>query len=55
MMMKFASVKLRFSASLWKKVEDWRRQQEEIPPRSAAIRRLAEAGLAEETKAKPKR
>jgi metal-responsive CopG/Arc/MetJ family transcriptional regulator len=53
--MDFSSIRLRFSRSLWKKIDDWRRQQEEIPPRSEAIRRLAEAGLAEEDKAKAKR
>jgi len=46
---------IRLSASFWKKVDEWRRQQEEIPPRAEAIRRLVDAGLAAESKAKSKR
>jgi hypothetical protein len=46
---------IRRSTSFWRKVDEWRRQQEEIPPRAEAIRRLVEAGLAAESKAKSKR
>lgn len=46
---------IRLSTSFWKKVDEWRRQQEEIPPRAEAIRRLVEAGLAAESKTKSKR
>jgi hypothetical protein len=46
---------IRLSTSFWRKVDEWRRQQEEIPPRAEAIRRLVEAGLAAESKAKSKR
>jgi metal-responsive CopG/Arc/MetJ family transcriptional regulator len=46
---------IRLSTSFWKKVDEWRRQQSEIPPRSEAIRRLVEAGLAAEQRTKPKR
>lgn len=53
--MRFAFVKLRFSTSLWRKLDNWRREQEEIPSRAEAIRRLAELGLIEESKPKSER
>lgn len=43
---------IRLATSFWKKVDEWRRQQDEIPTRAEAIRRLVEAGLAAESKAK---
>lgn len=46
---------IRLSTSFWRKVDEWRRQQQEIPARAEAIRRLVEAGLAAEHKSKPKR
>lgn len=46
---------IRLSTSFWKKVDEWRRQQDEIPPRAEAIRRLVEAGLAAENRVKSKR
>lgn len=46
---------IRLSTSFWKKVDEWRRQQEKIPQRAEAIRRLVEAGLAAESKTKSKR
>jgi hypothetical protein len=31
--------------SFWKKIDDWRRQQEDLPSRAEAIRRLVDLGL----------
>ena len=46
---------IRLSATFWRKVDEWRRQQPEIPARAEAIRRLVEAGLAaEQHRQKPK-
>jgi hypothetical protein len=39
---------IRLSATFWKKVDEWRRLQPEIPARAEAIRRLVEIGLAAE-------
>jgi hypothetical protein len=36
---------MRFSADLLKQVDDWRRQQPDLPARAEAIRRLIESGL----------
>ncbi len=38
-------VQLRLSDELTKKIDDWRRVQDDIPTRSEAIRRLVEQGL----------
>ena len=45
---------IRLSTSFWRKVDEWRRQQPEIPARAEAIRRLVEAGLTAEAKVKSK-
>ena len=36
---------MRVDTAFLKKVDDWRRQQSDLPPRAEAIRRLVEAGL----------
>jgi hypothetical protein len=36
---------MRVPASFLKMVDDWRRKQEDLPPRAEAIRRLVELGL----------
>jgi hypothetical protein len=41
-----AAVHARVCQSLDKRIEDWRREQPKIPPRSDAIRQLLERGLA---------
>jgi hypothetical protein len=47
---------IRLSANFWRKVDEWRRLQPEIPARAEAIRRLVEIGLnAEQQKTKPRR
>jgi hypothetical protein len=38
-------VQLRLGPPVLKRVEDWRRRQTEIPPRSEAVRALLELGL----------
>jgi hypothetical protein len=38
-------VQLRLGVPVLKRVEDWRRRQPEIPPRSEAVRALLERGL----------
>ena len=38
-------IQLRMSAELEKRVDAWRREQEDLPSRSEAIRRLVEQGL----------
>jgi len=38
-------VLVRFGDGLFQSVEDWRRQQTDIPSRAAAIRQLIERGL----------
>ena len=42
---KTVTVQLRVSADYLKAVDDWRRQQPDIPVRSEAIRRLTMIGL----------
>jgi hypothetical protein len=42
---KTVTVQLRVSADYLKAVDDWRRQQEDIPVRSEAIRRLTMMAL----------
>ena len=41
---------MRVPSSFLKMIDDWRRKQEDLPSRAAAIRRLVDLGL----KAKPK-
>lgn len=36
---------MRASAEWLKRIDDWRRQQDDLPSRAEAIRRLVEAGL----------
>jgi hypothetical protein len=47
-------IEIRLSASQIAAVEDWRRHQQEIPPRAVAIVQLMEAGLEAARKRKPK-
>jgi hypothetical protein len=46
---------IRLSTAFWRKVDEWRRQQPEIPARAEAIRRLVELGLAAEHDRRQKR
>jgi len=46
---------IRLSAAFWKRVDEWRRLQPEIPARAEAIRRLVEIGLVAEQQHKPKK
>jgi len=41
---------MRASEEWLRKIDDWRRQQSDIPSRAEAIRRLVEAGLANRSK-----
>ena len=45
---------IRLSASFWRKVDEWRRVQPDIPTRAEAMRRLVEIGLAAEQQQKPR-
>jgi hypothetical protein len=45
-------VEIRLHAPLIEAIDEWRRQQKDLPPRAEAVVRLAEKGLAAETKAK---
>jgi hypothetical protein len=45
---------IRLSREFWARVDEWRRQQPEIPTRAVAIRRLVELGLAHDDRKKPK-
>jgi hypothetical protein len=47
-------IEIRLSPSQIAAVEEWRRHQQEIPPRAVAIVQLMEAGLETRTKRKPK-
>ena len=51
---KTVTVQLRVSADYLKAVDDWRRQQDDIPVRSEAIRRLTMMALAGSSTVKPK-
>ena len=44
---------LSVSRSLLKAIDDWRRQQEDIPTRTGAARRLIEIGLAAQPRKAP--
>jgi hypothetical protein len=47
---------MRVRKSFMDKIDAWRRQQEDLPPRAEAIRRLAERGLeADRAEAKKRR
>jgi hypothetical protein len=49
-------LELRVDVEFLAKVDEWRRNQPDIPPRAAAIRRLVEKGLEAETdQAEPKK
>ncbi|AHB50449.1 hypothetical protein W911_16895 [Hyphomicrobium nitrativorans NL23] len=39
---------IRLSTGFWRKVDEWRRVQPDIPTRAEAIRRLVEIGLTTE-------
>jgi hypothetical protein len=41
---------IRLSTSFWRKVDEWRRVQADIPTRAEALRRLVEIGLRAEQK-----
>lgn len=41
---------IRLSTGFWRKVDEWRRVQPDIPTRAEAIRRLVEIGLTTERK-----
>jgi len=45
---------MRATDEFLRRVDDWRRQQPELPSRAEAIRRLIEAGLRAETAPAPK-
>ena len=45
---------IRLSTTFWRKVDEWRRMQPDIPTRAEAIRRLVAIGLVAE-QPKPKR
>ena len=47
-------IEVRLSPSQIAAVEDWRRHQQEIPPRAVAIVQLMEAGLEAAGRRKPK-
>jgi len=51
--MKTERFEMRVSEELLASIDEWRRQEPDIPPRAEAIRRLVEAGLKALT-AKPK-
>jgi uncharacterized protein len=46
---------MRYPAELLAKIDEWRRQQPDLPPRAEAIRRLVEAGLVAKTIDRPPR
>jgi hypothetical protein len=46
-------VEMRLDASFLKTVDNWRRNQRDLPSRAEAIRRLAERGLASSTASPP--
>jgi metal-responsive CopG/Arc/MetJ family transcriptional regulator len=52
--MKSERFEMRISAELLARVDDWRREQPDLPARAEAIRRLIELGLAADN-ASPKR
>lgn len=41
---------LRMSPVLRSMIDDWRRREPDLPPRSEAVRRLVELGLAEKSR-----
>jgi hypothetical protein len=41
-------INARYDQSLLKRVDDWRRRQDDIPPRSAALRELVRRALTAE-------
>jgi hypothetical protein len=47
-------LELRVDSDFLAKVDEWRRDQPDLPPRAAAIRRLVEKGL-EADRAEPKK
>ena len=53
--MKTERFELRISEELLASVDEWRRQEPDIPPRAEAFRRLVEAGLKALAKPKGKR
>jgi hypothetical protein len=44
---------MRFTADLLGQIDEWRRQQDDLPARAEAIRRLIEAGLSVAGKTEP--
>jgi hypothetical protein len=47
------AIQVRVKGQLFKRLENWRRSQSSIPPRSQAIRALIEEALREVSKSKP--
>jgi hypothetical protein len=47
------AIHVRLRGSLFERLEDWRRTQEKIPPRSDAIRELLQRALDTEQRLKP--